>query len=352
MTWSSRVVYQARAWGFEDELTVAEGEGLSVGADVFDGSKLDPVRLRNAHVVWITLINNCRELALEIVQRSKAPNDAWRNLESHYRAKGTRETLRLSHEVNGKTMQPGGDPFRTMMEIDLLAADLKRLGDRSVLELRKCVIIVAGLSAEYKIEVRVLENNPAGLERAEIERVVRNQFNILFRQQQNSKTLSASKGTTTADRGEKNRRPRNQFKGSCFNCGRKGNRADDCRSAKKIKKSGAFAADKKSGGRGKCYVCGSEEHLAHKHCGLCRSLEHRTRDCEERGAKKGAMLAKLNVPANSEVGLVAATVEAARGSSSWKWQRGMGFGFRCVIPYALYTSRNDCLQEGAYGDDC
>ena len=35
---------------------------------------------------------------------------------------------------------------------------------------------------------------------------------------------------------------------------------------------------------------GSEEHFAHKHCGLCRSLEHRTRDCEERGAEKGAIL--------------------------------------------------------------
>ena len=32
-----------------------------------------------------------------------------------------------------------------MMEIDRLAADLYRLGDKSVTELRKCVIIVVGL---------------------------------------------------------------------------------------------------------------------------------------------------------------------------------------------------------------
>ena len=115
------------------------------------------------------LIHNCRVTALEIIRRSKAPNDAWRNLESHYRAKGTREIFRLSHEVNGKTMQPGGDHFQLMMEIDRLAADLHRLGDRSVTELRKCGIIVAGLSADYELEVRTLENNPAGLERAEIE---------------------------------------------------------------------------------------------------------------------------------------------------------------------------------------
>ena len=122
----------------------------------------------------MTLINNCRGMALETVQRSEAPNDAWRNLESHYRAKETREILRLSHEVNGKTVEPGKDPFIFMMEIDRFAAHLHRLGKRSATELRGCVIIVAGLSADYEIEVRILENNPRGLERAEIEHVVIN----------------------------------------------------------------------------------------------------------------------------------------------------------------------------------
>ena len=87
------------------------------------------------------LINSCSGMALEIVQRSNVPNDAWRNLESHYyRAKGTREILRLSHEIDGKTMESGGDPFMFMMEVDRLAAHLHRLGDKSVTELRKCVI--------------------------------------------------------------------------------------------------------------------------------------------------------------------------------------------------------------------
>ena len=76
LTWSQRVLYQARASGFEDELTAAEGDGLSVGADVFDSSNVDPVRLRNAHVAWMTLINSCSGMTLEIVQRSNAPNDA------------------------------------------------------------------------------------------------------------------------------------------------------------------------------------------------------------------------------------------------------------------------------------
>ena len=58
LTWSQRVLYQARASGFENELTAAEGDGLSVGADVFDNSNVDPVRLRNVHVAWVTLINS------------------------------------------------------------------------------------------------------------------------------------------------------------------------------------------------------------------------------------------------------------------------------------------------------
>ena len=83
LTSSERVLYQARASGFENELAAAEGDRLSVGAEVFDSSNVDPVRLRNAHVAWMTLINSCSGMALEIVQRSDAPNDARRNLEFH-----------------------------------------------------------------------------------------------------------------------------------------------------------------------------------------------------------------------------------------------------------------------------
>ena len=126
------------------------------------------------------------------------------------------------------------------------------------------------------------ENNPTGLDRAEIERVKGNQYNRLLRQQQDSKALSASKGTTPAKGGDKNIRPRNRFDGNCFICGRRVYRGEKCRSViKNIKKAGDAAVDKKDGGRGKCYVCGSEEYFAHKYCGLCRSLEHRTHGCEE-----------------------------------------------------------------------
>ena len=78
------------------------------------------------------------------------------------------------------------------------------------------MIIVAAFSADYEIEVRIFENNPVGLEKAEIEHVEENQYDRLLRQQHGSKTLSASGGPTTADRGEKRRRPRNHFEGNCF----------------------------------------------------------------------------------------------------------------------------------------
>ena len=176
------------------------------------------------------------------------------------------------------------------------------------------MIIVSGLSTDFEMECRMLENNPAGLNRAEIEYVVENQYNRLLRQQQDSKALSASKGTVTANRGKgKNRRPHHKFDGNCLNCGKKDHRAGDCRSAKNRENSGAADDKEKGGGSGRCYICGSEEHLAHRPCGLCKSLEHRTRDCEESGAEKGAMLAKLTVPAVSEVRAVAAMVGAARG---------------------------------------
>ena len=50
--------YQAKACGSQAELTAAESEGLSVGANVFDRNNADPVRLRNTYVAWMTFINN------------------------------------------------------------------------------------------------------------------------------------------------------------------------------------------------------------------------------------------------------------------------------------------------------
>ena len=119
-------------------------------------------------------------------------------------------------------MESDGDSFKLVMEIDRLAADLHRLGDKSVTELRKYVIIVSGLSADFEMECRMLKNNPAGLNRVEIERVIENQYNRLLRQQLDSNALSALKGTVTANRGKgKNRRLLHKFDVNCFNAERK-----------------------------------------------------------------------------------------------------------------------------------
>ena len=81
---------------------------------------------------------------------------------------------------------------------------------------------------------------------------------------------------------------------------------------RKIEKSGDGAADKKGGGRGPYYVGESVDHFAYKHCGLCRKLEDQSSSCEEREVAKCVMLAKMNVPVNYEVELVATTIGAAR----------------------------------------
>ena len=108
--------------------------------------------------------------------------------------------------------------------------------------------------------------------------------------------------------------------------------------AKKSEISGAADDKKKGGGSGRCYICGSEEYLARRHCGLCKSLEHRTRDCEERGAEKGAILAKLTVPAVPEVRAVAAMVGAARGDRNEEWESDSGATF--------YTSHTRAGMSG------
>ena len=65
----------------------------------------------------------------------------------------------------------------------------------------------------------------------------------------------------------------------------------------------------------KRYVYGREEHFAHKRCSLCISMEYQICDSEGREAEKGAMLAKINMLANSE-GLFSAT-SMRRTPSQW-----------------------------------
>ena len=83
----------------------------------------------------------------------------------------------------------------------------------------------------------------------------------------------------------------------------------------------------------------------HKCCGLCRSLEHRTRDCEEERAEKGAILAKINVSANAEVGLVAATTGAACGDDKEEWNSDSGASFHMSHTQAGVTAYKKAPAE-------
>ena len=71
-----------------------------------------------------------------------------------------------------------------------------------------------------------------------------------------------------------------------------------------------------------------------KHCGLCKHLEHRTHECDERGAEKGAILTKLNVLAKSEVKLMTTMMKAARGGSKEEWESDSGARFHIFHAHA------------------
>ena len=128
------------------------------------------------------------------------------------------------------------------------------------------MIIVGALSANYEIEVRMLENTPASLDRVEIERVVGNQYNRLLRQQHDSIALSAS-GSTVRRIAKKRREDHATYLRATASTAE--GRVTALRLAgarrRRLKKTVGGPADKKDGGKGKYYVCGSDDHFAHTH---------------------------------------------------------------------------------------
>ena len=102
---------------------------------------------------------------------------------------------------------------------------------------------------DIEMERRVLQNNPAGLSRAEIEHGVGNQYNRLLRQQQGSKALSALKCITTATG-----RPGDPSINSRVAALLRKERSSHwgMQEREKREKSRDAAADKTGGGNGKC----------------------------------------------------------------------------------------------------
>ena len=53
-----------------------EGRGITVGAEGFDASGVDPMRLRQARQVWTSLITTCKETARDLVKGAESPGGA------------------------------------------------------------------------------------------------------------------------------------------------------------------------------------------------------------------------------------------------------------------------------------
>ena len=101
---------KAKAMGFVDELTTHEGHDIMVGAEEFDASGVDLVRLRQARQAWTSVITTCKGTARDLVKSEKSPDGAWRLLNQHYRASGLKEKRRLVEGFNLMKMEIGEPP--------------------------------------------------------------------------------------------------------------------------------------------------------------------------------------------------------------------------------------------------
>ena len=101
---------KAKAIGFVDELTTHEGHDIMVGAEEFDVSGVDLVRLRQARQTLTSLITTCKGTARDLVKSAESPDGAWRLLNQHYRASGLKEKRRLAEEFKFMKMNIGEPP--------------------------------------------------------------------------------------------------------------------------------------------------------------------------------------------------------------------------------------------------
>ena len=142
--------------GFAEELTTHEGREITVGAEGFDASGVDPVRLRQARQAWTSLMTTCKGTARDLVKRAESPGGAWRLLNQHYRASGLKEKRCLAEEFNSMKTEIGVHPREFIMRVDSAAKELRRLG-KTVDEDDIVVVILYDGSSEYDTKVRLLE---------------------------------------------------------------------------------------------------------------------------------------------------------------------------------------------------
>ena len=174
--WHKVYISQARILGFAGELTATEE--IKVGAEDFNSEGIDPIRVKRASEAWLSLITACKGTALDIVQSTDSPSEAWRLLLQRYRATGLKEKSRLMREFNSLRMELGEDPKKFIMRVDRVARELRRVG-KAVDEDDKNLAILNGLTPEYIIQRQMLEGGDVEPTRAHIEKVTTNQYDRL-----------------------------------------------------------------------------------------------------------------------------------------------------------------------------
>ena len=203
--------------GFAEELTTHEGRDITVSAEKFDASGVDPVRLRQARQAWTSLITTCKGIARGLIKSAETLGGAWRLLDQHYRASGLKEKRRLVEEFNSmKKVEIGEHPRKFIMRVDSAANELRRLA-KTVDEDDFVVVILNGVSSEYDTEMRLLEcGDDVNPPRNKILQSLTNQYYRLQKQASaaGGKALHASaRGSVTV---------------ACQLCRRPGHPADQC----------------------------------------------------------------------------------------------------------------------------
>ena len=154
--WRIEHLAKAEALGFAEELTTHEDRDIMVGANEFDASGVDPVRLRQARQAWTSLITTSKGTACDLVKSAESPGGAWQLLNQYYRVSGLKEKRRLAEEFNSTKMEIGEHPREFIMRVSSAPKELRRLG-KTVDEDDTVVVILNGVSSEYETEVRLLE---------------------------------------------------------------------------------------------------------------------------------------------------------------------------------------------------
>ena len=309
--------------GFAEEMTTHEGRDIKVGAEGFDASGVDPVRLRQARQAWTSLVTTCKETARGLIVKSaELPGGAWRPLNQHYRASGLKEKRRLADEFNSMKMDIGEHPREFIMRVDIAAKELRRL-EKTVDEDDIVVVILNGASSEYDTEVCLLEcGDDVNPPRNKILQSLTNQYNRLQKQI----SVAGEKALHTSARGN--------VTATCQLCRRPGHAADQCFSYHITKARNATPkgrsdedeisneANEKEGTRNQmrktksrcCYVCGETDgHIARN----CPQREDKAEYTGKGGNARTLITKSVHTKSMSAIPGVAVTKSAPEGFEMW-----------------------------------